>query len=49
LKMIALALGAVAATSSALATPTLVIWDNNQSVTVPAGANGIASYVNTRL
>ena len=45
LKILAVALGAVAITSSALATPTLVIWDTGgSSATVLAAPTGIATF-----
>jgi hypothetical protein len=45
LKILAVALGAVAITSSALATPTLVIWDTGgSSATVLAAPTGLASF-----
>ena len=45
LKILAVALGAVAITSSALATPTLVIWDTGGgSATVLAAPSGIATF-----
>ena len=46
LKMLAVALGTVVVTSSALAVPTLTIWDANVTTTV-AAVSGIASYLNT--
>ena len=45
LKMLAVALGTVVVTSSALAVPTLTIWDANVTTTV-AAVSGIATYGN---
>src|ERR1035441_1757170 len=45
LKMLAVALGTVVVTSSALAVPTLTIWDAALTTTV-AAVGGIANYVN---
>ena len=45
LKMLAVALGTVVVTSSALAVPTLTIWDANSTTTV-AAVGGIATYAN---
>src|ERR1035441_10037953 len=46
LKMLAVALGTVVVTSSALAVPTLTIWDAALTTTV-AAVGGIANYVNS--
>ena len=46
LKMLAVALGAVVVTSSALAVPTLVIWDTGGSSATAFGIGGVATYVN---
>jgi hypothetical protein len=46
LKMLAVALGTVVVTSSALAVPTLTIWDANSTTTV-AAVGGIATYANS--
>ena len=45
LKMLAVALGTVVVTSSALAVPTLTIWEANSTTTV-AAVGGIATYAN---
>ena len=45
LKMLAVALGTVVVTSSALAVPTLTIWDATLTTTV-AASGGIATYAN---
>src|ERR1017187_6885641 len=45
LKMLAVALGALVVTSSALAVPTLTIWDATLTTTV-AAVGGLASYSN---
>jgi hypothetical protein len=48
LKMLAVALGAVVVTSSALAVPTLTIWDANSTTTVNPAivGSGIVAYAN---